>query len=443
VIPIVAIVGRPNVGKSTLFNRLAGRRLAIVHDTPGVTRDRHYADTFLHGREITLIDTGGFDPASDDPLGHSIARHVRAAIDEADAVVCVLDGSMPSTGQDREAVQLLRRGGKPVVYVANKIDSARQQLGIGELYDLGVDDLIPLSALHGRGTGALETKLASLLPRVAEQQSPQSDQDVPRVALVGRPNGGKSSLLNRLARSERSLVDDRPGTTRDPVDTHVRVGGRTFMVVDTAGIRRRSRVGAGLETACVMRAIRALERAQVAIVVCDATQPIAEQDARLLGLCIERGRATVVALNKTDLLRRGRVSQVAGEARRTLHFASWVPLLPVSAQQGSGVRQLMRAVWRCYGQFRRRVPTAQLNRFVAEVVARNPPPTSGGKAPRIYYVTQTQTAPPVFVAVSNCPHRIRDSYQRFLANQIREAFGFESVPIKVVYRRRAHPDARG
>ncbi len=435
--PIVAIVGRPNVGKSTLFNRLVGQRLAIVDDAPGVTRDRHYAGAYLHGREIILVDTGGFDPRSDDPMGQSIARQVQVAIEESDAVLCVLDGSIPATAPDREAVELLRRAGKPVVYAANKIDGQRQAAEMADLYSLGLPELIGVSALHGRGTGEVASALVSLLPP-ADTEPPASDPDgAPRVALVGRPNAGKSSLFNRLSGSERSLVDHRPGTTRDPVDSEVDYHGRHYLLVDTAGIRRRSRVKKGVEAVSVMRAIRAADRAQVVVLMCDATIGLAEQDARLLGLCAERGRAVVVALNKIDLMQKREVREADEAARRGLHFASWTPLVAISARSGAGVKHLMSTVWRAAMEFQRRVPTAELNRFFTQVIERHPPPTSGGRAPRIYYVTQAGTSPPVFVAICSAPSHLRASYRRYLSNQIRAAFGFESVPVRVHFKRRA------
>ncbi|HYO96984.1 MAG TPA: ribosome biogenesis GTPase Der [Polyangiaceae bacterium] len=436
--PIVAIVGRPNVGKSTLFNRLVGKHLAIVDNMPGVTRDRHYAQAHLSGLNVTLVDTGGFDPGSDDPMKEGIVRHVLAAIEEADVVVCVLDGSLPPTEPDREAVQLLRESNKPVLYVANKMDSREHELGVGPLYELGLPQVLPVSALHGRGTGELANALRELFPK-QRNEAPAADDGAPRIALIGRPNAGKSSLFNRLVGAERSLVDARPGTTRDPVDERVEFEGQPFVVVDTAGIRRRSRVERGIELVSVLRAIRSVERAEVCILMCDVIEGVAEQDARLLGLCVERKRAVVVGLNKVDALdAKGRKASLeqAGEALSFARFASTVLL---SAQTGENVPKLMRTAARAAAEMRKRISTAELNRFFEEVLDRNPPPTDGGRAPRIYYLTQAETSPPVFIAMSNHPEHIKTSYQRFVVNQIRHAFGFESVPITVHYRqKRAH-----
>lgn len=435
--PLIAIVGRPNVGKSTLFNRLAGRGLAIVHDAPGVTRDRHYADTHLFGRDLVLVDTGGFDPDSDDPMQQGIARQVELAIREADVVLCVLDATLAPTAADRETVGLLRRSEKPVVYVANKADNPRAELESNELYALGVERVVPISALHGRGLAELEAALAKVVPP-EEAIEPPSDDAPPRVALVGRPNAGKSSLFNWLAGSARSLVDHRPGTTRDAIDQRVEHGGHAFTIVDTAGIRRKSRVDRGVEAESVMRSIKAVGRADLVILMCDAAEGVAEQDARLLTLCAERGRAIVVGLNKIDLLRTRKERDAAEErARDELRFARWAPIVRTSAKTGEGIDDLMQTAWRAAEEYRRRVPTGELNRFFEQVLSTHPPPTHGGRAPRIYYVTQAETSPPVFVAMSNAPESIKDSYKRFVVGQLRKAFGFESVPVMVRYRRKS------
>ncbi len=437
--PLVAVVGRPNVGKSTLFNRLAGRRLAIVHDAPGVTRDRHYAPAHVHGRDLLLVDTGGFDPESDDPMGQGIARQVQVAIEEADAIICVLDGSAPASAPDREAVDLLRRSGKPVIYAGNKLDNSARELEASELYALGIPSFIPISALHGRGLGELEQALVAALP--APSPETETDDAVPKVTLIGRPNAGKSSLINRLAGVERALVDHRPGTTRDPIDTRIEFEGQRYLIVDTAGIRRRSRVDRGVEAISVMSSIRAMERANVVVLMCDAAEKVAEQDARLLGLCAERGRGIVVGLNKLDLLSSKEQKRALEGARDELRFAPWAPIVPLSAKTGHGVSELMRRVSAVYAEFGRRVSTGELNRFFEEVLERRTPPTSGGRAPRVYYITQAETAPPVFVAMSNAPDNIAESYKRFVTNQIRAAFGFEGVPVLVRYRQRARKEA--
>jgi GTP-binding protein len=433
--PIVAIVGRPNVGKSTLFNRFAGGDVAIVHDEPGVTRDRHYADAHLHGRDVTLVDTGGFDPTNTDPLGQGIVRHVEAAIAEADAILCVLDATVSPTPADREAVALLRRTNKPVLYAANKADDANKALVANDLYTLGLDRVFPISASHGRGLHALEAALIALLPPPVPA-GPKPDESIPHIAIVGRPNAGKSSLFNRLCGEERSIVDDRPGTTVDPVDTRVELAGEPCVLVDTAGIRRRSRVDQGVESASVMRAIRAVGRANVVVLLCDSTGTLAEQDARLLGLCEGRGRAVVIGLSKVDLLDAKAKKKAVEDARDAVHFAPWAPIVPISARTGEGLADLERMILTAWRAFHLRVTTGELNRFFRDVLERQPPPTHGGRAPRLYYITQVAVAPPVFVVKCNAAEAVKASYQRFVANQIRKRFGFDAAPVIVHFRGR-------
>jgi len=433
--PIVAIVGRPNVGKSSLFNRLAGQRLAIVDDQPGVTRDRHYADTLLHGRKLTLVDTGGFDPTTDDPMGKGIARQVKTALAEADVVVCILDGSMPPTAPDAEAIQLLRRSGKAVIFAANKVDNANLSAATTDLYAIGLTDFLSISALHGRGIAELEAAIVANLPEFEEQPEAVVDETVARLAIIGKPNAGKSSLFNRLYGGERSLVDSNAGTTRDPVDAEIVFEKRAFHIVDTAGIRRRSRIEQqSVEAASIFGAIRAMERATAAILLCDATEGVTDQDLKLLSLCADRGRAIVIALNKYDLLAKDLRKQAISQAKDALRFAAWTTVVPVSAKTGFGVSELMVTAHRACEQMRRRVTTGELNRFFEHVLASHGPPTQGGSAPRLYYITQVATTPPTFVIISNAPDSVATAYRRYVANQIRKAFGFESVPLVVHYR---------
>jgi GTP-binding protein len=444
--PVVAIVGRPNVGKSTLFNRLVRARLAIVHDEPGVTRDRKYADANAFGRSYRLVDTGGFDPAASDPMKAHIASQVRMAIAEADAVLFVTDATAPLGDADRSAVALLRSSGKPVIYAANKADSAAADADAFELYRLGVAKVFPISALHGRGVGELEMELLGHLP-----DSPSSSQeDTPaagtrdahqgtRIALVGRPNAGKSSLLNLVLGENRVLVDPRPGTTRDAIDVRVEREGRAYVLVDTAGLRRKSRVArtdSEIETQSAASAIRSIERAHVALLLCDANEGVAEQDAKILGLAEERGRAMVIALNKADLLSAKSLARAEQSAREKLRFVPYVPIVSTSAVTGRGVDELFEAIDRARESSLRRVTTGELNRFFEQVLDLRPPPTSGGRAPRIYYVTQASVAPPTFVAMTNAPDAIHFSYQRFVVNQLRKRFGFEGSPVRLHFRPR-------
>ncbi len=447
-LPVVAIVGRPNVGKSTLFNRLARSRLAIVHDEPGVTRDRHYADTSAFGRAYTLVDTGGFDPESDDPMKSGIAAHVRAAVAEADVIVFVTDDNL--THADRAAVALLRESEKPVLYTANKADTPQRDADAFELYRLGVDKVIPISALHGRGMGELEAGIIAALPK-AEEPAAEDDEHLTRIAIVGRPNAGKSSLLNRLLGEERMLVDDRPGTTRDSIDAVVTrtVQGpdgeetHRYVFIDTAGIRKKGRVTKAddaVESLSVLQAIRSIERAHVVILMVDAHEGVAEQDAKIMGLAEERGRGMVIALNKNDLLDKDEAKRAEELARDKISFAPFVPLVRLSAKTGRGVTELLRTVDDVRAAFRKRIGTGELNRFFSEVLELRPPPTMGAKAPRLYYVTQAEHSPPKFVVITNAPDAVHFSYQRFVVNQLRKRFGFDGVPVRVIYKAKRRTD---
>ncbi len=443
---IVALVGRPNVGKSTLFNRLVKAKLAIVHDEPGVTRDRHYGDVVSLGHKYTLVDTGGFDPGSEDPMRQGIRRQVEIAIGEADVIVCVLEATAAPTAIDHAELDLLRRSKKPVIFIANKADSPRLEAEAHDLYRLGIEKLLLVSALHGRGMPDLEQAILGALPKKApEAIPPEKEGEMPtlRIAIVGRPNAGKSSLVNRLAGEERMLVDSRPGTTRDPVDTVIEKNGRRFVLVDTAGIRRKSKVGKQddvVEAISVMHAIRAMEDCDVVVLLCDAEEGVAEQDAKIMGLAVDRGRAIIIALNKIDLLEKKTMTKSEEDARDKLSFAPWAPLVKVSAKTGRGVVGLFDAMARVGDAFKQRVGTGELNRFFEQALATRPPPTQGGRAPRLYFITQAETAPPLFVVIASDPEKLHFSYQRYVMNQIRKTFGFEGVPVRVKYkekRRRA------
>ncbi|MET0595906.1 MAG: ribosome biogenesis GTPase Der [Polyangiaceae bacterium] len=446
--PIVAVVGKPNVGKSSLFNRLVGRPLAIVHDQPGVTRDRHYADVWAVGRSYVLIDTGGFDLDNDDPMGVEIRKQVALAVSEADAVLCVFDAQQGLTDADREAVKMLRRSNKPVIYAANKADTKSGETAALDLYRLGIEKLFPISALHGRGLGDLEAAIVAALPGGPVEPEPEIDERSveteapkrpPRIALIGRPNAGKSSLLNRIAGKERVIVDDRPGTTRDPIDIVVEKDGQPMLFIDTAGIRRKGKVTKEadvLEGASVFQAIRAMERCDVAVLMCDGAAGIAEQDAKILGLAVDRGRAVIIAVNKTDLLDVKARKGLEEQARDKLSFVPWAPVVPISAKNGRGVGQLLTTIQDVFTAFRSRVGTGPLNRFFEQVLLTHPPPTMSNRAPRLFFVTQAETAPPHFVIMTNEPEHIHFSYQRYIINQLRKAFGFSGVPLRISYKKR-------
>ena len=435
-LPLVAVVGRPNVGKSTLFNRLARRRLAIVHDEPGVTRDRHYVDTSAFGRDYTLIDTGGFYPDSDDPMNSGIRRHVEAAIKEADVIVFISDTTVPLTSADRVAVKLLRKADKPIIYAANKADSPKLDADAFEIYRLGVEKVYPISALHGRGLGDLEAAMIAAMPANLGAEA-ETDGTVPRVTIAGKTNAGKSSLMNRVLGEDRMLVDPRPGTTRDAIDAIVERNGKRYVFVDTAGVRRKGKVtkaSDAVEGASVGAAIGAMERSSVVLLMCDAKEGVAEQDAKILGLANDRGRGMIIALNKIDLLSKSELNKLEATARDKLSFAAFAPVVQISAKTGRGVGALFDTIDKVGSAFHARVPTGELNRFFEQVLETRPPPTNGGRAPRLYYITQAETSPPLFVVMASAPDSVHFSYQRFVANQLRKHFGFEGVPLRVVYR---------
>jgi GTP-binding protein len=440
--PIVAIVGRPNVGKSTLFNRLARARIAIVHDEAGVTRDRQYADTNAFGRPYTLVDTGGFDPEDADPMKAGIASHVRAAVAEADAIIFVTDATTGPNSADRAAIALLRQADKPVFYAANKADAPKNDADAYDLYRLGVEKVFPVSALHGRGIGELEASLLEALPEQPPAE-PDDERGPPRIALVGRPNAGKSSMMNRILGQDRMLVDARPGTTRDAIDAVVERNGQKYVFIDTAGIRKKSKVvkeESAVESMSVLSSIRSIERAHVVVMLCDAAEGVAEQDAKIMGLAEERGRAMVVCLNKRDLLDKKKLDKAEELAREKLSFIPYVPIVRTSATTGRGVVELFQTIEKVREAFFKRIPTGELNRFFASVLETHPPPTMGARAPRLYYITQAEIGPPTFIAMTNAPDNIHFSYRRFVANQLRKHFGFEGVPLRIHYKARRRRD---
>jgi GTP-binding protein len=432
---IVAIVGRPNVGKSTLFNRLVGFRKAIVETVPGVTRDRNYADVDKFERSLTLIDTGGFEPVTHDTLMAQMADQCRLAVEEADCIIFLLDGKEGLVPSDYEIARLLRQRGKKVLYAVNKIDSFKHEERIYDFYALGAETLYPLSAQHNVGIDRLMEAVTESLPSPPSEEG--REQDAIRIAVVGRPNVGKSSLINRILGYDRVIVHEAPGTTRDAVDTPFSVGGRDYILVDTAGIRRKGRISLRLEKYSVVEAIKSIERADVALLVLDAREGAAEQDARIGGLMHEKGKGGIVVVNKWDLAR-GEIDTTTytDGVREGLWFLDYAPLIFTSAVTGEGVDCILEVVEGVVAERDHRIPTPQLNRWLKEIVGSHTPPLFRKKRIKLAYMTQVSTSPPTFTIFTNYPSGVHFSYRRYLSNQLREAFGFFGNPIRLIFKRK-------
>jgi len=434
-LPTVAVIGRPNVGKSTLVNRMIGRREAIVEDTPGVTRDRVKYEAEWNGRRFFLIDTGGWE-VKPEGIAEKITAGAEAAINESDLVMFVVDAQVGSLDEDQSLVDLLRKSGKKVILVANKIDNAEDESDGYSLWNLGLGEPYFVSALHGRGSGDLLDLLISQLPEVG---SAQVDDGFRRVALLGRPNVGKSSLLNVLAGAPRVLVDDAEGTTRDAVDELIEFGGSTWRFIDTAGIRRRAHQASGTDYYASLRTSIALERAEVALVILDASKILTEQDIRILSMADEAGKAVVVVMNKWDLVDEERQVELSKEIERQLERYPWAQQVNLSAKTGWHRDRLAPALRTALTNWEKRIPTAKLNAFLGELVAANPPPVRGGKQPKIKFATQAGTCPPKFVVFAS--GFLESAYRRFIERRLREVFGFEGTPIEVAVKLKERDDA--
>ncbi len=429
--PVVAVVGRPNVGKSTLVNRILGRREAVVQDTPGVTRDRVSYDA--NCREFVLVDTGGWIAKAEGMSAH-IAEQAEMAIQLADAVLFVVDAKVGLTDEDEAVVKVLRRSGKPVVLAANKVDDERVEAEASSLWQLGLGEPYPVSALHGRGSGDLLDALVKVLPKTSAVE-PDEVGGPHRVAIVGKPNVGKSSLLNRLARAQRSVVSDVSGTTVDPVDELVTIAGEPFRLIDTAGIRKRVKEASGSEYYAWLRTQAAIERSEVCVVVIDASEPISDQDLKILSSVEEAGRAMVVAFNKWDLTDEERHRYLGREIEQDLQTWKWAPTVNISALTGRNVDKIAKAVNKSLAGWETRVSTGKLNAFLGRIVAANPHPVRGGKQPRILFGTQAQNRPPTFILFTS---GLMDAgYVRFVERKLREEFGFEGSPVHIQVRARA------
>ena len=462
--PLIALVGRPNVGKSTLWNRLCGSHHAIVEDEPGVTRDRRYGDAEWEGRAFRVVDTGGLDPGTfkkkapgtqgERTLAAGIFRQAMKAVEEADLIVFVIDGRVGLSAGDEEAVAFVRRTGRPVLFAANKVDSPNLEPDAQELFALGADHVFPISAQHGRGVSELLDAALERLPSAPrikyrstkrDEFDAEDDEAIPparasgpiRIAIVGRPNAGKSSLVNRFVGEERMLVDSEAGTTRDPVDTAITMDGKPYLLIDTAGIRKRSRVHIAMEKISVAMAEKAVDRADVCVLLIDAKEGIGEQDAKIAGLCDAAGKALIIAFNKIDLVSdegRRREEQLRQDVQRQLQFVPWARVVFLSAMTGKGTKKVVEAVNAAYVAFTKRVSTGALNRWFHAIVEKHPPSLYRTKPVRMYYIQQPQASPPTFILSVNHPDGVHFSYRRFLQNQLREAFEFHGTPVRIVCR---------
>jgi len=431
--PIVAIVGRQNVGKSTLLNRVAGKPIAIVADLPGTTRDRIFADVEWQGVGFTIVDTGGLEPKPRSAIEQGVREQVEAAITEADAIIFLVDvrdGVIPS---DLKVSDMLRQVSKPIILAANKADNAQFEAAAVEFYELGLGEPLAISAYHGRHTDDLLDKIISLLPVLVQAEA---EPEAMKVAIVGRPNVGKSTLLNAILGRERAIVDDAPGTTRDAIDTLLDFGGQRAILIDTSGIRRRGRLGVGVERYGVIRALRAIERADVALLVVDTTEAITAQDMHIAGYIQQEAKGIVLVVNKWDLAEDKSKTEYSKYIRNQLKFMPYVPVLYVSAKSGQGVNKVIPQASQVYQERFKRFATAEVNSVIQQAVAAHILPRAGGKQLKVLYATQAEVNPPTFVFFVNDARLIHFSYKRYLENKLRQAFGFAGTPLRLVFKAR-------
>ncbi len=441
--PLIAIIGRPNVGKSTLFNRLSEKNKAIIIDEPGATRDRNYADSEWYGKNFTLIDTGGFEPASAETMLAQMREQARLAMDEADIIIFLMDGREGLTPSDREIAKILRGVEKPVFFVVNKVDGPKQEAHIYEFYELGVDKIYSISAQHGMG---IHEMMEDLALRIASPSAELPVEERPvKVAIIGKPNVGKSSLVNKILGYERTIVNPIPGTTRDAIDTPFELNGKKYLIVDTAGIRRKSKVSRVLEKYSIVQAIKAIDRCDIALLVIDAQEGMTEQDAKIAGLTTERGVACIIVVNKWDVIPKDNstIGNYVRDIRETTKFMDYAPIIFVSAMTGQRVARIFDVVDTVLAQYTKRVGTAEINRLVREIIELNPPSRHQNRANTVTYATQASSAPPTFVFFVREPRAIHFSYRRFLTNRLREAFGLDQSPIRVLFRKKSRSKEEG
>ena len=438
-VPVLAVVGRPNVGKSTLVNRLIGRREAVVQDISGVTRDRVEYEALWRGRRFMVVDTGGWEPDADGLQG-AVAGQAQRAMETTDVVVVVVDTTVGATATDEAMVRVLRRSKRPVILVANKVDDERGLADAAALWSLGLGEPYPVSALHGRGSGDLLDAMLDAMPTAPSEFAGVGGTGPRRVALLGKPNVGKSSLLNKLVGESRSVVDAVAGTTVDPVDSLVELDGEIWRFVDTAGLRRRVNQASGMEFYASLRTQSALETAEVAIVLVDSADPLTEQDQRVISMVVDSGRALVIAMNKADLVDGDRREEIDKEILRDLNRVTWAELINISARTGRGVHRLAPALRTALGSWDKRIPTGRLNTWLRELIAATPPPVRGGKQPRVLFATQASNRPPTFVLFTT--GFLEAGYRRFVERRLREDFGFTGSPVRVNVRVREKRSSR-
>jgi len=433
--PVITIVGRPNVGKSTLFNRIARKRKAIVTNEPGTTRDRNYADVHWDDLDFLLIDTGGFESKTKDEVDIHIIQHIQLATEEADLIIFLVDGKEGLTPTDIDIANRLRGARKPVLHVVNKIDGLKHEEGVYDFYRLGVGILYEISAEHGRGVGDLLDDVVAHFPLSSRTEQ---DEDLVKIAVLGRPNVGKSSLVNRILGNERVIVSEKPGTTRDAIDTPLEIGEKKYLLIDTAGIRRKGKISRQVERYSIVQALKSIDKCHVALILIDGKEGITEQDARIAGLAHDRGKASIIVVNKWDLVKKGThtASRYVEDIRNNLKFMRYAPVIFVSALTGQRTLKIITMVDRVAEQHHSRVMTSELNKAFGNIVRSNSPPLYRNKELKLYYMTQVSTRPPTFVIFANYPQGIHFSYQRYITNSIRENFGFDKTPIRVIFRER-------
>lgn len=437
--PVVAIIGRQNVGKSTLFNALIGKQVAIVENLPGTTRDRIFAEVSWRDTSFVLVDTGGLEPEARSTLARGVNEQVEIAIAEADVLVFLVDVTSGITASDEEIADRLRQVGKPVILTANKADNDRLEAGAAEFYRLGMGEPLAISAYHRRGVIDILDKIVSLLPPSAPEEA---TPDIMKLAVVGRPNVGKSTLLNAILGEKRALVDETPGTTRDAIDTLVKFDGESILLIDTAGIRRRGQVGVGIERYSVIRALEAIDRADVAILLMDATEPLTAQDMHIAGYVQQAAKGIILIVNKWDLSPSRNMKECTRFIQSRLKFMPYAPVLFVSAKEGQGVDKVLPMARRIYQERLKRIPTAEVNRVVQEAAAVHNLPRRGGRELKVLYATQVEVNPPTFVFSVNDPKLVHFSYQRYLENRLRRAYGFTGTPIRLLFRARSEHVSR-